>query len=224
MRVSRTRAAVCDCVDAMTAPARPGAPFVGDDAIETVLGVWEQMLADHPRPDARPRLEHAGAMTPAQFERAARLGATISLFVDHIYYWGDVLADDLFGPEHAAAWTAAASVAGAGIPFFFHNDVPVTPEEPLRNFSVAATRRSRSGRLLGPKERLPMDQALLGHGPHAAWQLFSEHEVGALVAGRCADVVVLSADPLAVEPEAVAGLHVVATFLGGRQVHGDLLR
>lgn len=195
----------------------------GDDAVETVLDIWEKLFATSPRLDPRPRLEHVGAMTPAQFRRAADLGVTVSVFVDHLYYWGDLLVDELFGPERGAVWAAAGSAAAAGLRFSFHNDVPVTPEEPLRNLSVAATRRSRSGRVHGPEERLPMTLALLGHGPHAAWQLFSEDEVGSLAPGRFADLVVLSADPLAVEPEAVAGLDVLATVLEGRQVHGDLL-
>ncbi len=40
-------------------------------------------------------------------ERAAaagpRLGVTCSIFVDQIHYWGDVIVDGLFGPEHGDA-------------------------------------------------------------------------------------------------------------------------
>lgn len=57
----------------------------GDDAVDMVLDQWEALLRKHPRPDHRLRLEHVGSMTAAQFERAAALGITASLFIDHLY-------------------------------------------------------------------------------------------------------------------------------------------
>ncbi len=45
------------------------------------------------------------------------------------------------------------SAVATGMRISLHNDPPVTPEEPLRNISVAATRTAPSGRVLGPEER-----------------------------------------------------------------------
>jgi predicted amidohydrolase YtcJ len=101
-----------------------------------------------------------------------------------------------------------------------HNDPPVTPEEPLRNISVAVTRISPSGRVLGPEERLTVVQALRAQTIDAAWQLFAEDVIGSLEVGKYADLVVLSADPRAVPPEDIAGLDVRATYLAGRKVYG----
>ena len=42
------------------------------------------------------------------------------------------------------------SAVATGMRISLHNDPPVTPEEPLRNISVAATRIAPSGRVLGP--------------------------------------------------------------------------
>ena len=103
-----------------------------------------------------------------------------------------------------------------------HNDPPVTPEEPLRNISVAVTRTAPSGRVLAPEERLTVEQAIRAQTIDAAWQLFSDNEIGSLEVGKYADMVVLSADPRTVPPEDIAGLEVRATLLAGRQVHGQL--
>ena len=100
-----------------------------------------------------------------------------------------------------------------------HNDPPVTPEEPLRNISVAATRVAPSGRVLAPEERLTIEQAIRAQTIDAAWQLFADDIVGSLEVGKYADMVVLSADPRAVPPEEIADLEVQATFLAGRQVY-----
>ena len=100
-----------------------------------------------------------------------------------------------------------------------HNDPPVTPEEPLRNIGVAVTRTAPSGRVLGPEERLTVDQAIRAQTIDAAWQPFCDDVVGSLEVGKYADMVLLSADPRAVSAEEIAGLEVRATFLAGRQVY-----
>ncbi|GAA3171257.1 hypothetical protein GCM10020255_060020 [Rhodococcus baikonurensis] len=168
------------------------------------------------------RLEHVGAMRPDQFVRAAELGVTVSIFIDHLHYWGDVLVDDLFGPEHGSVWAAAGSALAAGQRFTFHNDGPVTPANPLRNMQDSVTRLSPSGRVVAPQERIPVDAAVRAHTVNAAWQLFSEDHIGSIFPGAYADLVVLSANPLEVEPTELAEITVLATVLEGRTVYGDL--
>ncbi|MGA8329350.1 MAG: amidohydrolase [Mycobacterium sp.] len=191
----------------------------GDAGVDTILDVYEQALQRNPRHDHRLRLEHVGAIRPEQLQRAADLGVTCSIFVDQIHYWGDVIVDGLFGPERGSRWMPAGSAVATGMRISLHNDPPVTPEEPLRNISVAVTRTAPSGRVLGPEERLTVEQAIRAQTIDAAWQLFADDIVGSLEVGKYADLVVLSADPRSVPPEAIADLDVRATFLAGRQVY-----
>lgn len=197
----------------------------GDVAVDAVLDAYERALAKEddtaePQVDTRPRLEHCGAMTAEQFARAAGLGATVSLFPAHLYYWGDVLADDLFGEERAASWMAARSALDAGLKISLHNDGTVTPPDPLGNISTAVTRMTRGGRVLGPGERITVEEALRAQTLDAAWQLHLEDEIGSLAEGKRADLVVLAADPLDCAPEAIRHIGVIATYLGGRQTYG----
>ena len=191
----------------------------GDAGVDTILDVYEEVLHKHPRADHRLRLEHVGAIRPEQLQRAHDLGVTCSIFVDQIHYWGDVIVDGLFGPEHGERWMPCGSAVRTGMRISLHNDPPVTPEEPLRNISVAATRTAPSGRVLAPDERLTVEQAIRAQTIDAAWQLFSDDVVGSLEVGKYADMVVLSADPRAVPPEGIADLEVRATYLAGRQVY-----
>lgn len=191
----------------------------GDDVVDTVLDVFEEAQRAHPeRTDTRLRLEHCGTMTAEQYQRAARLGVTCSLFVDHIYYWGDVLVDGLFG-ERGESWTAAGAALDAGVRVSFHNDPPVTPEEPLRNIQVAVTRRSRNGRVVGEQHRVSVEQALRAQTIDAAWQLFADSEIGSLEPGKRADLVVLDSDPHTVDPELIGDIPVRATYLDGAVAH-----
>jgi len=193
----------------------------GDAGVDTILDVYEQALQRNPRNDHRLRLEHVGAIRPEQLQRAADLGVTCSIFVDQIHYWGDVIVDGLFGPERGSRWMPAGSAVATGMRISLHNDPPVTPEEPLRNISVAVTRKAPSGRVLGPEERLTVDQAIRAQTIDAAWQLFADDIVGSLEVGKYADLVVLSADPRSVPPESIADLDVRATLLAGRQVYAQ---
>ena len=193
----------------------------GDAGVDTILDVYEEALRQHPRDDHRLRLEHVGAIRPEQLQRAAALGVTCSIFVDQIHYWGDVIVDGLFGPERGSRWMPAGSAVATGMRISLHNDPPVTPEEPLRNISVAATRTAPSGRVLAPEERLTVEQAIRAQTIDAAWQLFADDIVGSLEVGKYADMVVLSADPRTVPPEQIADLDVRATFLAGRQVYSQ---
>ena len=191
----------------------------GDAGVDTILDVYEEVLRAHPRDDHRLRLEHVGAITPEQLRRAHALGVTCSLFVDHLHYWGDVLVDGLFGPEHGGRWMPAGSAVATGMRISLHNDPPVTPEEPLRNISVAVTRTAPSGRVLAPEERLTVEQGIRAQTIDAAWQLFADNVIGSLEVGKYADLVIISADPRATAPESIADLEVRATFLAGRQVY-----
>ncbi len=191
----------------------------GDAGVDTILDIYQEALRRWPREDHRLRLEHVGAIRPDQLRRAADLGVTCSIFVDHIHYWGDVIVDGLFGPERGSRWMPAGSAVATGMRISLHNDPPVTPEEPLRNISVAVTRMAPSGRVLAPEERLTVDQAIRAQTLDAAWQLFADDVTGSLEVGKYADLVVLSADPRAVPPERIADLEVRATYLAGRRVY-----
>lgn len=186
----------------------------GDLAIDSTLDAYEQLVTQFRLHDHRFRLEHCGLMTPAQFTRAAQLGVTVSLFVDHITYWGDVLVDDLFG-ERALSYADAGAAFAAGHRATFHNDGSVTPCEPLRNMAVAETRTSRTGRHLGGGQPVHRLDSLRAHTSNAAWQLRSEHEIGALAPGLCADFAVLDVDPRTAAPEALAEARVLATAVDG---------
>lgn len=190
----------------------------GDIAVTSTLDAYQALIERHGLVDHRFRLEHAGAMTPEQYVRAAGLGVTVSVFVDHLYYWGDSLVDDLFGEEHGAAWADAGAAFDAGILATFHNDGWVTPNEPFRNMAVAINRRSRSGRQFHRGTRVSKRDALRAHTTNAAWQLFSEHEVGALRPGLFADFITVDRDPRVAVDDELAETVVTSTYLAGQRV------
>ncbi len=196
----------------------------GDAAIDRILDVYETVLneGDLVGSDHRWRLEHCGEMSREQFQRAAGLGVTCSMFVQHLYYFGDLLVDDILGPPQGEVWMPLRTATDAGIRISLHHDGYFTPPNPLGSVQTAVTRRVKSGRALGADECISVDEAMKAVTINAAWHLFSEHEVGSIEVGKFADFAELSADPYAVDPSRLAEqVRVVGTWLNGRRIEPD---
>jgi predicted amidohydrolase YtcJ len=190
----------------------------GDAAAEQWIRTVERLQAEGERPDWRPVMIHAQALRRDQLPRVAALGMIPSFFVAHTYYWGDWHRDSVFGPIRGAAISPAASSLAAGVRFTIHNDAPVVPPRGTFLLWTAVNRLTRSGQVLGPDERLTAAQALRAMTIDAAYQAFEEDRKGSLEVGKLADLVILSANPLTVAPDAIREIEVVETIKQGRTV------
>lgn len=148
--------------------------------------------------------------------RACDLGASVNLFSNHIYYWGDAHSSQTVGPAQAARMNAAATAQRLGLPFGIHSDVPVTPMAPLFTAWCAVNRITSSGQVLGPQERLSVPQALHAITLGSAYTLGLEREIGSISVGKSADFAVLEDDPLEVPPERLKDVGVWGTVCHGR--------
>jgi predicted amidohydrolase YtcJ len=187
----------------------------GDRATEVALDALERLLVASPRPEHRHRLEHCQMASPAMFRRMARLGVGANLFVNHVYYWGDVHRRSTMGPDRARRMDAAATALREGVTVSLHSDHPVTPLDPLFTMWCAVNRFTRSGVLLGEHERLSPRQALRAVTLGAAELLCRDDELGSIEVGKHADLTALSHSPLEVHPSAIREIEVLGTVLGG---------
>ena len=188
----------------------------GDGAIDDALAAFERAQAEHPREDDRPIFIHAQMARDDQLDRMVALGAVPSFFVLHTYYWGDRHRDVFMGPKRAARMSPTRSARDRGLHFTIHTDAPVVPMEPLRLLWSAVNRESTSGKIIGEAERITPEEALKAMTLDAAYAYFMEDEIGSIEAGKLADLVVLSDDPTAVDPETIADIQVMRTVVGGR--------
>lgn len=188
----------------------------GDEATGRFIEVLDAALAESPRPGHRHTVTHAQLVTAEQWERLAELGASASLFSNHIRYWGDQHIRFTLGTERAATLDAAASALRAGVTISLHSDSPVTPVGPLDSVATAVTRRTASGVVLGPDERISVADALHAVTLGAAFQLGMDDIVGSVALGKYADIVALDADPFSVtDHEEIRHIGVVGTLLAG---------
>ena len=188
----------------------------GNEATELAINAIEAAQLAHYRADHRHTLQHCQMASPAQFRRMKALGICANLFSNHLYYWGDQHYALTMGPERANRMNAAGTAKRLGVPFSLHSDAPVTPLGPLFTAWCAVNRRTASGRILGPEERLPVADALAAITVGAAYTLHMDHLVGSLETGKYADFVVLEQDPLEVDPATLKDVPIWGTVCGGR--------
>ncbi|GIX12009.1 amidohydrolase [Elioraea sp.] len=169
----------------------------------------------------RPRIEHCSMLHDDQIARMRDLGVSASFLIGHVHFWGIWMRDRVFGPDRVRHLNRARSVETAGVGFTLHSDFPVTDPVPLHMIEMAVTRRTwrEPGVVLNPDERISVESAIRAITSEAAWQLFSEHEIGSIEAGKLADLVILERDPRRVEPDAIGSIRVLETWMDGRRVH-----
>jgi predicted amidohydrolase YtcJ len=192
---------------------------IGDAAIDSALTVIERANTVLPRPDARHRIEHCGLPLPFMHERIKALQVVAVLQPPFIHFHGETYASNL-GAERAR-WLYPARTLMDLCPIAGSSDGPVVPDcRPLFGMQAAMTRSSAQGNVVAPEEKLSFLDALRMYTLGGAFAAHEEDSKGSIAPRMLADLVVLGADPVKVEPDQVGQIPVEMVFAGGRQVAG----
>ena len=193
----------------------------GDAAIDNVLDACEALRdAGIDMRKVRPRIEHCSILHDEQISRMKELGVSASFLIGHVHYWGVAMRDEVFGEEKAQLLDRCRSCEEAGVGFTVHSDFMVTDPVSLHMIEMAVTRTTwkEPDYVLAPQERISVESAIRAVTSEAAWQLFSEHEVGSLEPGKLADLVILDKDPRNVDANTIKDIRVLETWMDGAKV------
>ena len=194
----------------------------GDAAIDNVLDACEALRdAGIDMSKVRARIEHCSILHDEQIARMKELGVSASFLIGHVHYWGVAMRDEVFGEEKAQLLDRCRSCEQAGVGFTIHSDFMVTDPDPLHMIEMAVTRKTwkEPDYVLAPQERISVETAIRAVTSEAAWQLYSEHEVGSLEPGKLADFVILDEDPRTVEVDRIKDIRVLETWMDGSRVY-----
>lgn len=193
---------------------------IGDAAIDHVMDAVQEAQRRLPRPDARHRIEHFALATEAQIARAAGLGLTAVPQGVFISDFGDGMMAAV-DPELAPLIYRMKSLLGAGMVLPGSSDSPVSDGNPLVSLHDMVNRRTASGAVLGPEERLTVQEAVRAYTYGSAYAVGQEQDKGTLRAGQLADFVALSDDLFAVPKETIKQVTVAATVINGEVAFDD---
>ena len=191
----------------------------GDAAIDRFLDAVEAAVAVHGNDDRRTVLIHGQTLRKDQIARLKALKVMPSLFPMHTFYWGDWHRESVLGPERAAYISPTRDVLDAGLIFSSHHDAPVALPDSMRVLGATVTRVTRSGHVLGPDQRVTPYEGLKAITIWPAYQHFEEGQKGSIEVGKQADFVILSDNPLTVDPLEIASIKVLETINDGVTVY-----
>ena len=191
----------------------------GEGASDMLIAVIDAATEAHGRADRRPVLIHGQFMREDQVDAYDRLDVFPSLFPMHTFYWGDWHRDRTVGPVAADNISPTGWVRERGMMFSSHHDAPVAFPDSMRILDATVTRRSRSNDIIGPAQRVDVLTALKSMTIWPAYQHFEEDRKGSLEPGKIADLVILSDDPTAIDPETLDSITVLETIKEGKTIY-----
>ena len=198
----------------------------GDAGVDLVLDAVEAANADSPIAERRYTLIHAYFANPDTAARAARLGVCVDTQPAWFYKDGDALLA-AFGRKRIEPFIGAATWRAAGVKVAlnsdhmqgFDPDGSLNPFNPFLAMYAAITRKTESGELIGPQERVSRQDALKMMTSEAAWLHFDEQRKGTLEVGKLGDLAVLTDDFFACDEAQIPKLRSVLTVVGGKVVY-----
>lgn len=191
----------------------------GEAASDLLIAAIKDATEKYGMADRRPVLIHGQFLREDQVDSFKALDVFPSLFPMHTFYWGDWHRDRTVGPENADNISPTGWLVKRGMKFSTHHDAPVAFPDSMRVLDATVTRRSRSGDIIGPDQRVDVMTALKAMTIWPAYQHFEESIKGSIEAGKLADFVILSTDPTAVDSETLDQIKVVETIKEGASVY-----
>jgi len=186
----------------------------GDVGIDTTLRVYERLQKEHPRKDARYRLEHCSLINDSLVARMKALGAIPTPFSTYVYYHGEKMK--YYGAERLNHMFALRTFLDAGIRATQASDYPPGEFAPMMALQSEVTRTDMKGNVWGAKQKVSVEEAVRVGTLNGAYASFEENVKGSLEAGKVADLVVLGRDPFKEDPSKLVTIPVERTMAGGR--------
>jgi len=189
----------------------------GDAAIDQLFEALRPVVAKHGVKPGQVTLIHGQFIRPDQVQALKSLGIFPSMFPMHTFYWGDWYKQ-IVGPEQAARISPMRSILNTGLHATSHTDAPVALPNLMQVVWATVNRTSRSGAVIGPDERVTPYEAMKMVTIWGAEQFGEQAAKGSIEEGKLADLVVLSDNPITMDPATINQVQVLETIKEGKTV------
>ena len=201
---------------------------LGDRAVEQAQVAIAAALDGQPN-TLRHRVEHNAVLRPDLMGRYSEIGI-VPLIFGRYATCAKLGATSKFKyvvPAEYQSWEwpwRELLDANPGLPIAWHgDDPPIPPLDPLIDLYGFVTRRdiAEDGSICEPPDWLAantitVDEALRLMTMGAAYALFRDEEVGSIAPEKLADLILLSENPVTVNPDRIKDVEVLMTMISGR--------
>jgi predicted amidohydrolase YtcJ len=190
---------------------------IGDLAIRQTLDAYELARKTNGARDSRHRVEHIEVLHPDDLPRFAELGVVASIQPGHApfgAYFGSDTINRMLHPHQIPTAFAWQDIRNTGVKVIFSTDWPVIPVDVMPNVKSAVAPK----RLPSPwrDQAQTLHDTLESYTAGNAWVEFNESSKGQLKAGMMADIVVMSHDLDAMDPDELDKARAQVTISDGR--------
>ena len=196
---------------------------IGDAAVRQALDVIERVKSSNKAWDRRAVIVHAQLIAASDLPRFAELDVIANY--QPLWCYLDPMNKELIAPrigdERNNRQYQLASMVKSGARISYGSDWPVTSYVPLEALAVPTHRQSPEGFPLegwSAHESISIEESLSFYTQGVAYQNFIENRVGKLEVGFEADLIILSENPLEVDPQKVAKIKILATYKSGELI------
>ncbi len=201
---------------------------IGDAAIRMSLDALEHARSTHGTLDSRHLITHLHILDRTDIPRMAALNV-IGVPQPFWFVKGDYfhnLEARYLGLERAEKEYPMKSLKDAGILLAGASDYPVqVPSPPLLGIMLGVTRcepgETDPNEILGPEERMTLEEMIACFTINGAHANFLEHETGSIEVGKNADMVVLENNLFEIPATEIANTKVLMTIFEGQSVYRD---
>ena len=193
---------------------------IGDRANRETLNIFEQVFKANPtKRDLRWRIEHAQHLSAQDIPRFGQLGVIASMQGIHCTSDAPYVPERLGltrAEEGAYVWQ---KLMKSGAVVSNGTDAPVEDVDPIANYYATVTRKTKSGQVFYPDQRMSRMEALKSYTLSPAYAAFEESSKGSLKVGKLADMTVLSKDITTIPEDEIPTAHVSYTIVGGKVLY-----
>ena len=194
----------------------------GDAAMDQMIRSMKPIAAKYGNTNRRNVLIHGQYVREDQLDSFKDLDVIASLFPLHTFYWGD-WHKEIIGDSLGNTISPTRTALNKGLKITIHTDAPVALPNLMRMVGISVDRTSRSGQVIGEKEKLTPYEALQSITSWSAYQHFEEDQKGTLQEGKLADMVILDKNPLKVSPTEIKEIVVLETIKEGVSVYKKII-
>ena len=201
---------------------------IGDRGRDVALTALDHVLDGRPNV-LRHRIEHASWVRPDQIEPLVRNDIGLTDLMDLTCQINQGFSPFVNqAPASALSWyRPQRTLLAAGVRLSFSTDYPFRTDNTAWHLHTLVTRAAvdtDDGSVCEPQpftaaESVSLEHALRMMTLTPAYLLGMDSVVGSLEPGKFADVIVLSADPFAIDPQELRNLVVLSTTIGGEPLY-----